>query len=462
METLLSMYSGTYIPNIFRRIIILLTVTLFTTKFLAQDIQPIGLLKGHYEIDAKGKIKKQVFCVDINLHTSAGKIYDKVRLGNQQINLRIGNRVDNLQNAINSNQIKLKLIDFPDDPLNMYLEFQNNTNSPITFDVLDNVILGKKGSKSTLKSVEHLNNSENDLEIEKQDLIWFSQEFPEYMLKNKNIFLENSFIVPSDNLDVMLFLKKRKEILESNGVTLEDSRYCKKGFILGSEFSLGSLLEKKSKLRKFNSDGFEKQFIIRYKEGKYFVDNGSTLPIYIENDVYELANKLGNSETIYVQFEGFSSKIREENFLTTLKIARKIPGNAEFRDFLFDKTPLLKTISEITEENKKSLFEINVVSKTISPNTDSEHSIIFKEPRRSMIISVKDMIYNYFGGLNKKSSQSLASILEESKTEIKKNFTESQLEIILDHRIQITLNDKNYKQFFENLYYCYDINNKAE
>lgn len=417
------------------RFICTITFLLFTLYAFPQKFQPLGILNGSYSIKPNSSISPLSYCMDFSKDSPDPDLsYNKIPAGGD-IKVKIGDGEYTLQDAINRQFISVE-------SAKGYASIRiiNNTDMKVTLDVDQALVFTQPSDNSKLLPVYALNTDFTGLGVSRQDAIWFSQKFQNFICDNEALLIQFGIISKDhDNLALRDFLKARNDFLVSNGIANRD--------LLANDMdALILLLHLKKGLQETQNSNSDKLFVINYfhvpDDINYYVDDGSPQPVCVTNKIENIFLKINSltvkNENVYIDLRNFPSKSAEQDFMSAIHMyqdnhnsvtkIRRIATDIDNAMELLHKSPSIKMPGDIHKGWFDKIYEYD---NTIELNNISYVLQVASENEK-LLNSLSDTINKRFKNEGT-TDVSIADILGEAKAELKSAFPNNNLEMSFNH-----------------------------
>ncbi len=417
------------------RFICTLILLLFALYVFPQQFQPIGITNGHYNIKPNSSVFPPSYCMDFSKQSpEQGLSYNKVAAG-EDIKVKIGVGEYTLQDAINRQFISIE-----SDKGYASIRIINNTNMHIKLDVDRALVFAQPSDSSKLLPVYAINTDLTGLGVSRQDAIWFSQKFQDFICDNEALLMQFGIINKDhNNLTLRDFLKTRNDFLIKNGIV-------NKALLTNEVDALIQLLQLKKALQKIRNSNSDELFVINYFHApddiNYYLDDGSSLPVYVSNNIENIFLKINSlvkeNGNVYIDLQNFPSRSAEQSFLSAMHMyqdshnsatkIRRLSTDIANAVILLYRSPLIKMPGDIHRSWLDKVYQYN---NKIEMNNISYELQVASENEK-LLNSLSDMINKH---LNNERSEgvSIADILGEAKAQLKNTFPNNNLEMSFNH-----------------------------
>lgn len=455
------------------------TLILFFQDVLAQNIQPLGIMHGTYEIKAGSNTYVNTYCLDKTIRTTRGTSYDRIAHGTNQ-KLLIGSTEYSLQQAIDDKLVSFKFAE-SDDYGQMYMAIKNNTKDDIKWVIEEDVVLSDAKSTNKLKNINVLNKDIQQLGINRQEYIWFAHGYDEYIRTNNQNLVKYGVLKPGEHLSVDDYIARRNDYLANNGISdktlipnfsLESALQYSDYWSLMQRYDNGDvfdwqikhLIDLKRDIRQITASNNSQFYHLRLgeKNGEpyYFFDNGSATPYVTQgNTDAEIFAPLQSSVgSIFIgydpDFPPTKRNVIEANILNMrLKPVEVTIDNVKGLKPFVRKGAKITKVSpvQISSYSNEHFFDVSA---------ERANDVRISSESRGMI----DIAYKWFRNLiGKNSAKSLADIYIDSKRIANKAYPGKTLRADIFHNyssIHMSLEDlKDTKLNSFLKYYVYSNKN---
>ena len=266
----------------------------FSFNLKGQSIQPLGIRIGTYSISPYRATSINTYCMDQNILTERGYLYTQISVG-KNTKIFIGNQQYPLQEAIDKGFISFTFDSSVDKQMKMSIK--NHTNKEARLNVNQDLVLSDVGDSDNIKSTFALNSNIASYNIPRQQIIWFSHSFENYLNNYASILAEKEILKNVDEISLDEYLKIRNVFLQNNGIA--DITLVKEGQSENSEtdYAIDRLLTTKEDLNNFSNDSGQKLYILRFGEyadgNYYYLDDGSSIA-FKTRSIVALVNKINS------------------------------------------------------------------------------------------------------------------------------------------------------------------------
>ncbi|MFB9080234.1 hypothetical protein ACFFLS_11925 [Flavobacterium procerum] len=396
-------------------------ILVFIPKILiSQNVQPLGIPTGIYEIGPTGTSQLKTYCLDKSITTYEGTSYDRVALGSDQI-IMIGNQRYSVNDALSKNLISFTYSH--SDSGIMYMLVKNNTKEKVRLIVDKDFVLSDNKSTNVLKETTGLNHSPTDLQIPKQQYIWFSQSYKDYLYNYKDILLKIKIIHENESLKLDDYLKRRRDFLNSNGIkdqTLVDKREHGEIYdyallnLLSSKLIMQEIMESTSRnvfyLRQFTKDGLS----------YYCLDNGSVAPL-LTKSLSDLQSIINNEKNAYVLIDETFPVDKKNALITNLQLSKitlvenVVLSKVDLLRPLTFNSPEIKTVREVEKIYYSDNYKFEV---SYNVGYRDEEAIVTSK-NKSVLEKIRAVFAKLVGT---ESQKSITDTYQEAKLVAKKAF----------------------------------------